>query len=49
MRTATIDFGVLELGDGDGTTEAVVGYIEKPHRDYVVSMGVYVLEPRCSA
>jgi NDP-mannose synthase len=45
VRTATIDFGVLELGDGDGTTEAVVGYIEKPHRDYVVSMGVYVLEP----
>jgi NDP-mannose synthase len=49
VRTATIDFGVLQLadagGNGDGRTESVVGYIEKPHRDYVVSMGIYVLEP----
>jgi NDP-sugar pyrophosphorylase family protein len=45
VRTATIDFGVLELGGGDGATQAVVGYREKPHREYVVSMGVYVLEP----
>jgi NDP-mannose synthase len=45
VRTATIDFGVLELDGGDGSTEAVVGYIEKPHRDYAVSMGVYVIDP----
>jgi NDP-mannose synthase len=45
VRTATIDFGVLELDGGDGATQAVVGYREKPHREYVVSMGVYVLEP----
>ena len=45
VRTATIDFGVLELDKGDGFTDAVVGYHEKPHRDYVVSMGIYVLDP----
>jgi NDP-mannose synthase len=45
VRTATIDFGVLELSDGDGTTESVVGYREKPQRDYAVSMGVYVIDP----
>ena len=44
-RTATIDFGVLELDGGDGSTQAVVGYHEKPQRDYIVSMGIYVLEP----
>ena len=38
-RTATIDFGVLELDGGDGSTQAVVGYHEKPQRDYIVSMG----------
>jgi NDP-mannose synthase len=45
VRTATIDFGVLELEDRGGETQAVVGYREKPHRDYVVSMGIYVLDP----
>jgi NDP-mannose synthase len=44
-RTATIDFGVLELGGSDGSTQAVVGYHEKPQRDYIVSMGIYILEP----
>jgi NDP-sugar pyrophosphorylase family protein len=45
VRTATIDFGVLELDGSDGPTQAVVGYREKPQREYAVSMGVYVMEP----
>jgi NDP-sugar pyrophosphorylase family protein len=45
VRTATIDFGVLELDGSSGATQAVVGYLEKPHREYSVSMGVYVMEP----
>jgi NDP-mannose synthase len=40
-RTVKIDFGVLEIVDG-----AVSKYVEKPHLDYVVSMGIYVMEPR---
>lgn len=40
-RTVKIDFGVLETVDG-----AVDKYVEKPTLDYVVSMGIYVMEPR---
>ncbi len=40
-RQVKIDFGVLELG----TEEEVVGYLEKPEREYSVSMGVYIYEP----
>jgi NDP-sugar pyrophosphorylase family protein len=36
-RTVKIDFGVLEIVDK---------YVEKPTLDYVVSMGIYVMEPR---
>jgi NDP-sugar pyrophosphorylase family protein len=39
-RTVKIDFGVLEAVDG-----YVSKYIEKPSLDYLVSMGVYVMEP----
>src|SRR6267378_2800716 len=39
-RTVKIDFGVLEIVDG-----AVSKYVEKPTLDYVVSMGIYVMEP----
>jgi NDP-sugar pyrophosphorylase family protein len=39
-RTVKIDFGVLETVDG-----YVSEYIEKPTLDYLVSMGVYVMEP----
>jgi NDP-sugar pyrophosphorylase family protein len=45
VRTATIDFGVLRLGERTGRVQQVVGYLEKPHSDYVVSMGVYVVSP----
>jgi NDP-mannose synthase len=44
-RTATIDFGVLTLADGDGPSRQIVEYIEKPQSDYCVSMGVYVISP----
>lgn len=46
VRTATIDFGVLRIADGGGRLRQVVGYHEKPHSDYVVSMGVYVVSPQ---
>ena len=39
-RTVKIDFGVLEIVDG-----AVSKYVEKPTLDYIVSMGIYVMEP----
>lgn len=39
-RTVKIDFGVLETVDGN-----LRKYIEKPTLDYLVSMGVYVMEP----
>ena len=41
-RDVKIDFGVVELDDGS----SIVGYSEKPKIDYLVSMGVYVFEPR---
>lgn len=40
-RTHTVDFGVVET-DAD---DCVRRYIEKPSYDYLVSMGVYVMEP----
>ena len=40
-RSVHIDYGVLQP-DGTGR---VVGYEEKPTLSYIVSMGVYVLEP----
>jgi len=45
-RTVKIDYGVLELGETAGETQRVTGYEEKPELSYVVSMGVYVMEPR---
>ena len=39
-RMVKIDFGVLETTDGD-----VSKYIEKPTLEYLVSMGVYVMQP----
>ena len=45
QRTATIDFGVLNLGEGDGTTRPVLGCLEKPTSEHTVSMGIYVVNP----
>mgnify|MGYP001134073396 CR=1 FL=1 len=41
-REVYIDFGIVELD----STNSIKGYIEKPSIDYLVSMGVYVFEPR---
>jgi NDP-sugar pyrophosphorylase family protein len=44
-RTIKIDYGVLHLDGGEGTTRSVIGYDEKPEFSSTVSMGIYVLEP----
>ena len=41
-RDVKIDFGVVEIDDSN----SIVGYKEKPKIDYLVSMGVYVFDPR---
>ncbi len=41
-RKVHIDLGVIEANESDD----VVGYVEKPTIDYMVSMGVYVFDPR---
>ena len=41
-RDVYIDFGVIELDDGN----SILGYTEKPKIDYLVSMGVYVFDPK---
>ncbi len=40
-RKVHIDLGVIESNESD----TVVGYIEKPTIDYMVSMGIYVFSP----
>ena len=45
VRRATIDFGVLQVEEGDGMLQTVTGYLEKPSSEYAVSMGVYVISP----
>ncbi len=42
QRTVQIDLGVIRLNGGN----EVEGYIEKPCMDYLVSMGIYVFEPK---
>ena len=44
-RQIRIDFGVIEC---DGNNQ-IIGYNEKPTIEYLVSMGVYVFEPRVLA
>lgn len=46
VRTVTSEYGVLELGGGDGATLRVTGFREKPAIDHRVSMGVYVVDRR---
>jgi NDP-mannose synthase len=41
-RKVDIDFGVVQCDENS----RMVGYIEKPSIDYLVSMGIYVFEPR---
>jgi NDP-sugar pyrophosphorylase family protein len=45
-RVVRTDYGVLHVGDGARDTQAVIGFEEKPEIPYIVSMGVYVMEPR---
>jgi NDP-mannose synthase len=49
VRRATIDFGVIQLengnGNGDGSLQNVTGYLEKPSSEHAVSMGVYAISP----
>lgn len=48
VRRATVDFGVLQLenGNGDGPLQNVTWYLEKPSSEHAVSMGVYAISPR---
>ena len=41
-REVDIDFGVVEIDDNN----SIVGYKEKPKIKYLVSMGVYVFDPK---
>ena len=41
QRQVNIDLGVIQC-DGN---QKVIGYVEKPTIDYLVSMGIYVFEP----
>jgi len=45
-RTVKIDYGVLHLEGVDLRSGLVQAYEEKPEIESLVSMGVYVLEPR---
>lgn len=48
-RVVKIDYGVLHTAGTTRTVDVVTGYEEKPELAYVVSMGVYALEPRALA
>lgn len=47
-RTVRSEYGVLHVngGDSDGAIQQVTGFEEKPEIPYMVSMGVYVMDPR---
>jgi NDP-sugar pyrophosphorylase family protein len=45
-RVVSTDYGVLHVASGNGSIQMVTGFEEKPQIPYVVSMGVYVIEPR---
>jgi NDP-sugar pyrophosphorylase family protein len=44
-RTNKIDYGVLHVS-ADGHPNTLVAYEEKPESSYLVSMGIYVFEPK---
>lgn len=43
-RVIETDYGVLKLDD-NGSDRRVTGFVEKPEIPYIVSMGIYVVEP----
>jgi len=45
-RVVRTEYGVLNVGESVGSTRRITGFQEKPEIPYVVSMGVYVMEPR---
>ncbi len=45
-RVVDVAYGVLHVGDNARGVDVVTGYEEKPELSYIVSMGVYALEPR---
>lgn len=45
-RTVRTDYGVLHVNGENGSTQAVTGFEEKPEIPYIVSMGVYAMDPR---
>lgn len=45
-RVVSTDYGVLHLEGENGGTARVTDFEEKPEIPYIVSMGVYALEPR---
>jgi NDP-mannose synthase len=45
-RVVRTDYGVLHVDDDPGPTGRVVGFEEKPEIPFMVSMGIYILEPR---
>jgi NDP-sugar pyrophosphorylase family protein len=45
-RVVRTDYGVLHVGAQNGDISKVAGFEEKPEIPYIVSMGVYALEPR---
>jgi NDP-mannose synthase len=45
-RVVRTEYGVLHLDDQAGNMFRLSGFEEKPEIPYVVSMGVYILEPR---
>jgi NDP-sugar pyrophosphorylase family protein len=46
-RVVRTDYGVVHVDAGASPVSRVAAYEEKPELDYTVSMGVYVVEPRC--
>jgi NDP-sugar pyrophosphorylase family protein len=45
-RVVHVDYGVLHVAGTSREVDLVTGYEEKPELPYIVSMGVYALEPR---
>jgi NDP-mannose synthase len=45
-RVVHVDYGVLHVAGTSREVDVVTGYDEKPELPYIVSMGVYALEPR---
>lgn len=42
QRQVKVNLGVIQMGNGN----EIMGYIEKPSMDYMVSMGIYMFEPK---